>query len=76
LGWSQVLDYALLVSVLGGAITIAFLAARRVPLPPQLIRLTWIARLHDAKAGIPYGLALAMGGLWIYPNSQIFTSAF
>ena len=76
LGWSQVLAYGLLVSLLGGAITIAFLAVRRVPLPAQLIRLTWVARLHDAKAGIPYGLALAIGGLMIYPNSQIFTSSF
>ncbi len=76
LGWSQVLAYGLLVSVIGGAITVAFLAARRVPLPPQLVRLTWVARLHDAKSGIPYGLALAIGGMMIYPNSQIFTSAF
>jgi prepilin peptidase CpaA len=74
LGWDLLLQYGLLVSIVGGAITVGFLVLRRAPLPMKLGEVAWVARLHDAKAGIPYGLALAIGGLLIYPQSQIFSS--
>lgn len=76
LGWANLLQYGLLVSLVGGAITVGFIVLRRAPLPASLGKTPWIARLHDAKAGIPYGIALAIGGMLIYPQSQIFSSAF
>ncbi|MFN4353592.1 prepilin peptidase [Parvibaculum sp.] len=69
LGWSDLLGYLLLASVLGGALTLVLLWFRSMPLPPVLIRREWIARLHDRKAGIPYGVALGLGGLWMFQQS-------
>jgi prepilin peptidase CpaA len=29
----------------------------------------WIARLHAADTGVPYGIALAVAGLLVYPKT-------
>ena len=72
LGWAPLADYGLASALAGGALTLLILAARRVPLPAPLAAQTWIARLHNAKSGIPYGIALAFGGLFVYPETQLF----
>jgi prepilin peptidase CpaA len=30
----------------------------------------WLNRLHDRESGIPYGIALALGALIVYPNTD------
>jgi prepilin peptidase CpaA len=70
LGWSDLLTYALYFSLIGGALTLAILAARAMPLPALLGRAEWALRLHNAKSGIPYGIALAAAGLIIYPATS------
>lgn len=67
LGWPNLMVYALWFSLIGGALTLAILFARTVPLPAPLGRAEWAARLHSAKSGIPYGIALAAAGLIVYP---------
>lgn len=76
LGWSLVLEYGLVASVVGGVLTLGILLARQWPLPPTLMRHQWIERLHDARTGIPYGIALAFAGLVIYPQSDVWRAAF
>jgi prepilin peptidase CpaA len=76
LGWSLVLEYGLVASVVGGVLTLGILLARQWPLPPTLMRHKWIERLHDARTGIPYGIALAFAGLVIYPQSDVWRAAF
>jgi len=75
LGLTDFLPYALVATVLGGALTILLIAARKLPLPGFLLREGWIVRLHDAKAGIPYGVALAAGALIILPQTELFRLA-
>lgn len=75
-GWSLVLEYGLVASVAGGLLTLGILLARQWPLPPLLLGQPWIARLHDARTGIPYGIALAFAGLVIYPQSEVWRAAF
>jgi prepilin peptidase CpaA len=70
----ELMGYILISSVLGGALTLGLLACRRHPLPDFLLRWRWIARLHDAKTGIPYGIALAASALIVYPDSRIWLS--
>jgi prepilin peptidase CpaA len=74
LGFNDLLIYALAASVLGGALTLAILMARRIPLP-SFLRQNWLLRLHDEKAGIPYGVALAAGAFAVLPQSEIFRLA-
>ncbi len=68
----MMLPYLIYASLLGGALTLFLLAARRLPLPEVLRRVKWIDRLHDNKSGVPYGIALAAAGLLVYSDSVIF----
>lgn len=63
-------DYVVVSAVCGGLLTFAILFLRMYPLPTGLAAKTWVSRLHDAGRGIPYGIALAAGGLLIYPYVQ------
>ena len=45
------------------------LAFRRAVLPAFIVRQPWVRRLHDERAGVPYGVALAAAGLAIYPHT-------
>ncbi len=74
MGFPLSIEYALAASFLGGVLTIAILLARTKPLPEILLKQNWIARLHDKKTGIPYGIALAAGGLLLYPKTSIWIS--
>jgi prepilin peptidase CpaA len=75
LGFADLPTYALVASVLGGGLTLALLALRRFPLPAFLGDQGWLLRLHDEKAGIPYGVALAAGAFFILPQTEIFLHA-
>jgi prepilin peptidase CpaA len=69
IGFSHLMDYLLVAAVIGGALTLLILQARKWPLPLFLARQPWIARLHAMETGIPYGIALAAAGLIVYPDT-------
>jgi prepilin peptidase CpaA len=69
LGFAHLLDFLLMASILGGALTLVLLKARCWPLPRFLATQEWAQRLHDKKTGIPYGIALAAAALMIYPHT-------
>jgi prepilin peptidase CpaA len=75
LGFRDLMDYALLASAFGGALTLILLALRRWPLPRILARQAWILNLHDTRSGIPYGVALAVGAFILLPSTEIFRLA-
>jgi prepilin peptidase CpaA len=74
LGWTAILDYGLAAALFGGLLTLVLLGARKAPLPVAFGRIDWLARLHNAQAGVPYGIALAAAGLMQYPNSSIWAA--
>ena len=69
LGFDHLLDYAIYASLFGGALTLLILQFRRFPLPATLAQQKWIARLHEAGGGVPYGIALAAAALVVYPKT-------
>ena len=75
-GLHDLLIYALVASIFGGGLTFAMIALRQLPLPAMLSKQAWLCRLHDARQGIPYGVALASGAFCILPQAEIFHSAF
>ncbi len=75
LGFHDLVSYVLIASIMGGALTLALLALRHVPLPATLAGQAWLLRLHDERAGIPYGVALAAGAFFILPQTEIFRLA-
>ena len=75
LGFDGLGDYLLVASVFGGALTLAILFARTHPLPGRIARMPFALHLHDAKTGIPYGIALAAAALLVLPETDVWTRA-
>jgi prepilin peptidase CpaA len=75
LGWDALFEYALLAALLGGCLTLMLLLLRQMPLPPILTVQPWIARLADRRGGVPYGVAIALAALTIWPGTELFRIA-
>src|SRR3982075_4064423 len=69
-GFGHLMNYLLYASLFGGALTLLLLQFRQWPLPYSLAGQTWLIRLHAKESGIPYGIALAIGALMIYPETE------
>jgi prepilin peptidase CpaA len=69
-GFGYLLDYLVFASLVGGVLTLLILQFRNFPLPASLARQGWLTRLHSKDSGIPYGVALAIGALLIYPDTD------
>jgi prepilin peptidase CpaA len=68
-GFDHLLQYLVDAALLGGVLTFAIINFRLVPLPPRIAQWTWVARLHEKKGGVPYGIALAAAALLVYPDT-------
>jgi prepilin peptidase CpaA len=68
-GFDHLLDYMIYASLFGGALTLAILQFRKLPLPSVLARQGWVLRLHESGGGVPYGIALAAAALVVYPKT-------
>jgi prepilin peptidase CpaA len=75
LGLKDLLPYAVLASLFGGLLTLAILLLRQYPLPKFLSRQDWIVKLHDARSGVPYGVALVAGAFFLLPSTEVFRLA-
>ena len=73
-GPAALLTYSIYTALIGGVLTLALLFWRGVPLPPMLMGQGWLARLHDPKGGVPYGIALAAAGLLVYPQTPFMAA--
>jgi prepilin peptidase CpaA len=69
-GFAHLMDYLLYASVFGGALTLLLLQFRQWPLPYTLAGQAWLTKLHAKESGVPYGIALAIGALMIYPETE------
>jgi prepilin peptidase CpaA len=69
-GFGHLLNYLVYASLYGGALTLLLLQFRQWPLPYQLAGQAWLLRLHAKETGIPYGIALAIGALVVYPETE------
>lgn len=72
LGLEQTFPFLVLTALFGGALSLAVLAFRSVPLPGFLLGWPPALRLHEKGAGIPYGVALAAAALIVFPDTQWF----
>jgi prepilin peptidase CpaA len=68
-GFEGLMQYLLLVAIAGGLLVIVLLLYRSIAPPLWLCRQEWAMRLHQKAGGVPYGIALAAGGLWLYPST-------
>jgi prepilin peptidase CpaA len=75
LGVGNAAEFIALASIFGGGLTLAVLSFRQAVLPGFLVRQPWIQRLHQERAGVPYGIALAAAGLVVYPHTPWLAAA-
>jgi prepilin peptidase CpaA len=73
-GFGHLMNYLVYASLFGGALTLLLLQFRQWPLPYLLAGQPWLLRLHAKESGIPYGIALAIGALIIYPETEWITA--
>jgi prepilin peptidase CpaA len=64
------IEYTLTAAMFGGVLTVVLLLLRRFPVPRFLAR-PWILNLADPKAGVPYGVALALGAIAVLPGTDL-----
>lgn len=65
----NLMEYLLISSVIGGALTLGILAYRKSPVAVVAGQVDFLRRLADPKEKIPYGIALGIGGLSVFPDS-------
>ena len=63
MGPMAVIPFVAYTALAGGLFSLAILIFRQAPLPATAVKVEWISRLHLAGEGIPYGVAIAIGGL-------------
>jgi prepilin peptidase CpaA len=73
LGWENLFSYGMVASLVGFLLTLAIVGARFSELPPWLLSMSFISRLADKSNGVPLGVALAVGGLVVYPQTKIWS---
>ncbi|MBZ9678036.1 prepilin peptidase [Mesorhizobium sp. ES1-1] len=68
-------EYLVAATFIGGLLTIAILIYRKSPLATVTSGNPFLRHLADQKAGVPYGIALGLGGLLTYPDSPLMVWA-
>ena len=74
MGLPDVGTYLVYVAFVGGGLALVLMMARRAAL--MGISMDWFLRFTRGGSVIPYGIAIALGGLAVLPETQIFSAAF
>jgi prepilin peptidase CpaA len=69
-GFAHLLNFLVYASLFGGVLTLVLLQFRQWPLPYALAVQPWLLKLHAKESGIPYGIALSVGALFVYPETE------
>jgi prepilin peptidase CpaA len=67
----HLVEYLVISAFLGGVLTVAILAYRNSALSVFTNRNMFLRHFADDAVGIPYGIALGLGGLVAYPDSPL-----
>ena len=74
-GWSGLPRLFLAVAIAGGLFALLILGLRRLKLPAAWTERAWIRRLHSPERGIPYGVAIAIGGVLVFSDLPLADAA-
>jgi len=70
-GWAQLFRFIMVVAVAGGGLALLVLAIRRFGFLGGLAGWRWFERLRTPDHGIPYGVAIGIGGLAVFRDLAI-----
>jgi len=68
--------YLVYTALFGGVFTLLILQFRALVLPVWLMNSPWIARLHAHGSDVPYGVAMAVAALVVFPETRWMTTLF
>ncbi|MBZ9809297.1 prepilin peptidase [Mesorhizobium sp. BR1-1-9] len=71
----QLVEYLVVSTFIGGLLTFAILVYRKSPLAVFTGRNPFLRHFADETTGVPYGIALGLGGLLTYPDSPLMVWA-
>lgn len=74
LGLEQLVPFLAITGLTGGFLTLFIFMYRGYPVTALPGVPDWAIRLHRSTTGLPYGLAIAAGGLTVFPQSMMFRS--
>jgi len=74
-GWAGLPAFLLFMALSGGVVVVALLIFRRLPLPVGATKIDWLHALHENRNDVPYAVAIAGGGLVVFPNLAIVVAA-
>lgn len=74
-GWAGLPKFFLLVAVIGGVLAVLILALRRFDLPASWLRATWLQRLRSGDDGVPYAVAIGLGGILMFRELPLVEAA-
>ncbi|HWK69106.1 MAG TPA: prepilin peptidase [Rhizobiaceae bacterium] len=71
----ELLQYLVAASFIGGLLTIGIMSFRNSFLAAFVSHNLFLRHIANAKLGVPYGIALGIGGLLTYPSSPLMVWA-
>ncbi|WOI53561.1 prepilin peptidase [Parvularcula sp. LCG005] len=71
-GVAQLPMFVLTFAVAGGFLALFIMSFRRMPLPVMIATHSWIDGLYNRKQVMPYGIAIAIGGIIVWPETPFF----
>ena len=74
-GWGMLPAFLFAVALSGGVLGLALLVFRRVRLAARLDSLAWVRHLHAETKTVPYGVAIAAGGVLVFLRLPVVVSA-
>lgn len=74
LGFDHAPAFLIYTALFGGALTFAILQLRLVGLPAFLGDRPWIVRLQSDQTGVPYGVAITLAALVVFPQTHWFAA--
>ncbi|MDN2567347.1 prepilin peptidase [Aquibium sp. A9E412] len=72
----ELVEYLVFSAFIGGALTLLLLKFRNSPVSALTGTNVFLRHFADQKAGIPYGIALGLAGLLVYPDTALMRWAF
>lgn len=73
IGPSALMPFLLYTTVIGAVFGLALVQMRRVPLPAALQGVPWLLQLHARERVMPYGVAIALGGMIALPSGALLS---
>ena len=67
-GFDHLLEFTFYITLAGGALTLLLLNFRSTIPHPLIMKQAWAMHLHNPRTGVPYGIAIAVAALLVYPD--------